>query len=103
MPKGVSQHHFQVVVGADTEIFDASTGYLGSMHDAKVFRLSGFFNRASQGKIEAFANGPTENINGLDVAPFIVGDGVYPLPYQSLYGLKTYNLSEATNFHIRAS
>ena len=23
-------------------------------------------------------------------------------PYQSLYGLKTYNLSEATNFHIRA-
>ena len=49
------------------------------MHDARVFRLGGFFSRASQGQIEAFANGPTQDINGLDVAPFIVGDGAYPL------------------------
>ena len=28
--------------------------------------------------------------------------GHIPTPYQSLYGLKTNNLSEATNFHIRA-
>ena len=30
------------------------------------------------------------------------GGGRIRPPYQSLYGLKTYNLSEATSFHIRA-
>ena len=49
------------------------------MHDARVLRLSGFFNRVSQGQIEAFANGTMQDINGLDVALFIVGDGAYPL------------------------
>ena len=49
------------------------------MHDARVFRLCGFFNRASQGQIEAFANGPKQDINELDVAPFIVGNGACPL------------------------
>ena len=77
--KGYHSTILQAVVGADTEIFDASTGYPGSIHDARVFRLGGFFNRASQGQIEASANGPMKDINGLDVAPFIVGDGAYPL------------------------
>ena len=40
--KGYHSMILQAIVGADTEIYDASTGFPGSMHDARVLRLSSF-------------------------------------------------------------
>ena len=41
--KGYHSMILQAIVGADTEIYDASTGFPGSMHDARVLHLSSFF------------------------------------------------------------
>ena len=41
--KGYHSMILQAIVGADTEIYDASTGFPGSMHDARLLRLSSFF------------------------------------------------------------
>ena len=40
--KGYHSIILQAVVGTDTEIYDVSTGFSGSMHDAQVLRLSNF-------------------------------------------------------------
>ena len=40
--KGYHSMILQAVVGTDTEMYDASTGFSGSMHDAQVLRLSSF-------------------------------------------------------------
>ena len=50
--KGYHSTILQAVVGADTEIFDASTGYPGSIHDARVFRLGDFSTEHHRGKLK---------------------------------------------------
>ena len=77
--KGYHSMILQAIVGADTEIYDALTRFPGSMHDARVLRLSSFFHKATNGRVAALTAGPLQNINGVDVAPYIVGDGAYPL------------------------
>ena len=70
----------QAVVGADTEIYEASTGFPGSIHDACVLCLSSFFHKAINGRVGALTTGPLQNIIVVDVARYIVGDGAYPFP-----------------------
>ena len=41
--------------------------------------LAVFFHKATNGRVAALTAGPLQNINGVDVAPYIVGDGAYPL------------------------
>ena len=46
----------------------ASAGYPGSIHDARVFRLSGLFDVAENQQILV---GPTKAINGVEVGPLL--------------------------------
>ena len=41
----------QGVVGADGPFLDVATWFPGSIHDARVLRMSGFFSRAQRGAI----------------------------------------------------
>ena len=66
----------QAVVDADMNFIDISSGFLGSVHDARVLRASAIFNQAENGQI---LTRPTLNIENLTVKPMIIGDGAYPL------------------------
>lgn len=48
----------------------------GSVHDARVFRLSGFNKRLLAGEV---LNGPSIVLGGADVPQYLVGDAGYPL------------------------
>ncbi|CAH3172911.1 unnamed protein product, partial [Porites evermanni] len=50
--------------------------YPGSIHDARVLRLSGLYELAEN---EQILSGPTCNINGTEVRPLLAGDSAYPL------------------------
>ena len=58
------------------KFIDVSTGYPGSIHDARILRLSSLFQRPT---VSQLYRRPVRNINGLDIAPLIVGDSAYPL------------------------
>ena len=69
----------QGVVGADGRFLDVATGFPGSIHDARVLRMSGFFGRAQRGEI---LRGPVRHIDGIPVGPLIAADSAYPgLPW----------------------
>ena len=53
-----------------------STGWPGSIHDARVLRLSRIFREIENGTI---LTRPVEVINGTNVRPLILGDPAYPL------------------------
>ena len=54
----------------------ATVGYPGSIHDARVLRLSGLYELAEN---EQILSGPTRNINGTEIRPLLAGDSAYPL------------------------
>ena len=56
------------------KFIDVSTGYPGSIHDARILKLSSLFQRYT---VNQLYRRPVRNINGLDIAPLIVGDTAY--------------------------
>ena len=55
---------------------NVSVGYPGSIHDARVLRLSGLFDLGNNQQI---LESPSRVKNGTEVPPLIVGDSAYPL------------------------
>ena len=53
-----------------------STGFPGSIHDARILRLSKLQRESAQGN---WLNGPLKEIGGCEVGPLLVGDSAYPL------------------------
>ena len=53
-----------------------STGYPGSLHDARVLRQSQIFDAAEN---DLILTEPIVDVNGTIVWPLIVGDSAYPL------------------------
>ena len=53
----------------------ATVGYPGSIHDARVLRLSGLYDFAEN---EQILSGPMRNINGTEIGPLLAGDSALP-------------------------
>ena len=73
------QHYsvnLQVIVDSNLKFIHVTVGYPGSIHDARVLRLSGLYDLAEN---EQILSGPTRNINGTDIRPLLAGDSAYPL------------------------
>ena len=68
--------NLQGIVNSNLKFIHATVGYPGSMHDARVLRLSGLYELAEN---EQILSGPTCNINGTEVRPLLAGDSAYPL------------------------
>lgn len=66
----------QGVVDSTGLFLSVSTGYPGSLHDARVLRLSQIFDATEN---DLILTEPTADINGTIVCPLIVGDSAYPL------------------------
>ena len=66
----------QGVADASFRFLDISAGYPGSIHDARVLRLSNLHREIEQGN---WLNGPTKQISGSEIRPLLVGDSAYPL------------------------
>ena len=66
----------QAVVNSHGLYLSISTGYPGSLHDARVLRLSEMFDAAEN---ENILMEPTMDLNGTVIRPLIVGDSAYPL------------------------
>ena len=65
----------QGIVNSSLEFIHASVGYPGSIHDARVMRLSGLFDDAEN---ERILTGPSRVLNGNAVRPLIAADSAYP-------------------------
>ena len=73
------QHYsviLQAIVDCSLKFLHVSVGYPGSIHDARVLRLSGLFDLGNNQQI---LESPSRVINGTEVPPLIVGDSAYPL------------------------
>ena len=73
------QHYsvnLQGIVDANLKFIHATVGYPGSIHDARVLRLSGLYDLVQN---EQILSGPTCNINGTEIGPLLAGDPAYPL------------------------
>ncbi|XP_068742062.1 uncharacterized protein [Montipora capricornis] len=73
------QHYsvnLQGIVDANLKFIHATVGYPGSIHDARVLRLSGLHDLAQN---EQILSGPIRNINGTEIGPLLAGDSAYPL------------------------
>ena len=68
--------NLQGVVDATGKFIDVSTGWPGSIHDARVLRLSTLYQRAENNLI---LTEPVKRINGVTVRPLLIGDSAYPL------------------------
>lgn len=68
--------NLQGVVDADGKFIDVSTGWPGSIHDARVLRLSSLYRLAENNSI---LMEPVRRINGVSVRPLLIGDSAYPL------------------------
>ena len=68
--------NLQGIVDSNLKIIHATVGYPGSIHDARVLRLSGLYELAEN---EQILSGPTCNINGTEVRPLLASDSAYPL------------------------
>ena len=66
----------QAIVDCSLKFLHVSVGYPGSIHDARVLRLSGLFDLGNNQQI---LESPSRVINGTEVPPLIVGDSAYPL------------------------
>ncbi|XP_065064659.1 uncharacterized protein LOC135690898 [Rhopilema esculentum] len=64
------------VTHGNVKFMDVSSGFPGSIHDARVLRTSSIHHTAQRG---AILNRPLANIENQPVKPFIIGDGTYPL------------------------
>ena len=73
------QHYsvnLQAIVDANLKFIHASVGYPGSIHDARVLRLSGLYDFAEN---EQILSGPIRDISGTDIGPLLAGESAYPL------------------------
>ena len=72
------QHDFIIQAVADGKglFLDFAAGYPGSIHDARVYRNSSLYLRASNGDI---LKEPVERIGITDIQPYLVGDSAYPI------------------------
>ena len=66
----------QAIVDCDLKFIHATVGYPGSLDDASVLKLSGFYELAEKQQILA---GPSRELRGKEVRPLVVGDSAYPL------------------------
>lgn len=66
----------RLLVDANLKFIRATVGYPGSIHDARVLRLSSFYDFAEN---EQILSSPIRNISGTDVRPLLAGDSAYPL------------------------
>ena len=66
----------QGVADASFRFLDISAGYPGSIHDARVLRLSNLLREIEQNN---WLNGPTKQISGSEIRLLLVGDSAYPL------------------------
>ena len=66
----------QAIVDCSLKSLHVSVGYPGSIHDARVLRLSGLFDLGNNQQI---LESPSRVINGTEVPPLIVGDSACPL------------------------
>ena len=74
------KQHYSVnllgVVDLNLKFMHATVVYPGSIHDARVLRISGLYELAEN---EQILSGPTCNINGTVIRPLLAGDTAYPL------------------------
>lgn len=72
------QHDFIIQAVADGKglFLDFAAGYPGSLHDARVYRNSSLYQRASN---EDILKEPVERIGITDIRPYLVGDSAYPI------------------------
>ena len=68
--------NLQGTVDGSGMFIDVSTGWPGSMHDARVLRLSSLYRKATNDEI---LTEPEKIIEGVPVRPLILGDSAYPL------------------------
>ena len=66
----------QGVADASFKFLDVSTGYPGSIHNARILRLSKLQREIDQG---TWLNAPSKRIGGSEVGPLLVGDSAYHL------------------------
>ena len=83
----------QAVIGSNLMFLDVATGFLGSMHDARMLRSTLVFQRAQSDQIMCT---PLDVIEGNRVRPLLLGDGAYPV---TTWILKPY----AFNLNLNAS
>ena len=62
------QQVIQAVVDHNLKFMDIATGFPGSLHDARVLRLSSIFDRAEASDI---LSSPVQNINAINVRPLL--------------------------------
>ena len=68
----------QGVTDSECKFLDVSTGYPGSVHDARIFRRSALYRNIIAGDIMTRAR----VIANVNVRPYLIGDTAYPLsPY----------------------
>ena len=72
------QHDFIIQAVSDGKglFLDFAAGYPGSLHDARVYRNSSLYQRASN---EDILKEPVERISITDIRPYLVGDSAYPI------------------------
>ena len=68
--------NLQAVVDCSLKFLHVSVGYPRSIHDGRVFRLSGSYELGMNHQI---LQAPTSVLNGTEIPPYIVGDSAYPL------------------------
>ena len=71
------QHNFIIQAADGKGLFlDFAAGYPESLHDARVYRNSSLYQRASN---EDILREPVERIGITDIRPYLVGDTAYPI------------------------
>ena len=68
--------NLQGIVDTNLKFIHSKEGYPGSIHDARVLRLSGLYELAEN---EQILSRPTCNINATEIRPLLAGDSAYPL------------------------
>jgi len=66
----------QGVANASFRFLDVTTVYPGSIHDARILRMSGLHWKVRQGN---WLKGPVKQIGPVEVWPLLIGDSAYPL------------------------